>query len=233
MQIRSTAILSSPCSPNPFTTFLPTEVGERSSVIGGCSFQSPRSNLKGFCPSTPLPTPFEAFVVPRLGGTRRGTSTRFRKEAVSSLGGEGGSRALFSDNVSRIETALKQPINGVVGCSSILGLGGQFRQISGNCCCVQERCRVLNRQIVESRTKCRDLLVSVQELPLWFAYCSFFLFCSNWNFSSLEIYRAVESSGITCDRKISIEDDSDRSVTFKTCENVINSQLLISPTSGI
>lgn len=184
----------------------------------------------------PLHTPsnsLRSFRCPTLGGHASWDVHTFQKGGGELVGGEGGSRALFSDNVSRIETALKQPINGVVGCSSILGLGGQFRQISGNCCCVQERCRVLNRQIVESRTKCRDLLVSVQELPLRFAYCSFFLFCSNWNFSSLEIYRAVESSGITCDRKISIEDDSDRSVTFKTCENVINSQLLISPTFGI
>lgn len=82
---------------------------ERSSVIGA-SFQSPRSNLKGFAPSTPV-TPFEALVVPRLGGHVVGRPHVSEGTAVSPW--RGGSRALFSDNVSRIETALKQPINSV------------------------------------------------------------------------------------------------------------------------
>lgn len=66
---------------------------------------------------------------------------------------------------------------------------------------------MLNRQIVESRTKCRDLLVSAQELPLRFAYCSsfsarigIFLHCK-----FIERRNRVELLAIDI-----IEDDSDR-----------------------
>lgn len=87
MQIRSTSILSSPCSPNPFTTFLPIEVGgkefgHRRVFVPIASIESQRL-LPLHTPSNSLPS----FRCPTLGGTRRGTSTRFRKEAVSSLGG--------------------------------------------------------------------------------------------------------------------------------------------------
>lgn len=56
------------------------------------------------------------------------------------IGEQTGPCALFSDNVSRIETALKQPINAVTWPSIVsrsLSLGGQFRQILGNCCYVE------------------------------------------------------------------------------------------------
>jgi hypothetical protein len=70
-------------------------------------------------------------------------------------------RALFSDNVSRIETAFKQPINAVTRPSHgpvPSAPQGQFRQILGNCCYVRERRLPLRAEstngswLVENRT---------------------------------------------------------------------------------
>lgn len=146
MQIRASAILS-PDSPNPFTMFLLpwNRRKKRRDWSSTASFQSPPSNLKGFGPHIgPLVFPAEAFVVPHTPASRARNmwdgAHKFRRKRRVRRGWL--SRALFSDNVSRIETAFKQPINGVTRPFSPLGLGGQFRQISGNCCYVQKRCLV-------------------------------------------------------------------------------------------
>lgn len=77
----------------------------------------------------PLHTPsnsLRSFRCPTLGGHASWDVHTFQKGGGELVGGEGGSRALFSDNVSRIETALKQPINGVGAALPSSALGANF-----------------------------------------------------------------------------------------------------------
>lgn len=153
-------------SPNPFTTFLSPplviEKGERKKLVIDAyvpiaSVESQRL-WPAYWPTRISPWKLRSFCCLACARPRSmcGTSrTRWQGTLVEVEGAKRGwlSRALFSDNVSRIETALKQPINAVTrpswaACSLPTAFGANFVRFQE--IVVRSRngvwCRALNQQ---------------------------------------------------------------------------------------